>query len=565
MDSKTIIAIFIILVAGGAGLYLATSQSSFSVLGGTNQLSLDKVDLTSSYGPLNGEKWVYTFSIGGLAQYLEGERYTSTVSPDEAKSKNSGGEEPSESLKFDVVMDAQQCVYPIYPTNEEDIYTFNIADERYNYMGKSRCEEADLCGSQIKFGSMFDGFITGVGTCYQVCGVRVSGKSGRFDSPDINSDYTVMMSVDGQTVKKSFSTLNGGVNGEVGNYAYVQWAGSLSGDKSCPDKDQYKPMYINGVWKTIDQTRYDRYLNKFDSLTSSDLITIEVLRDNIAETNNFAEAAVRGVSFSDSVINSQSTTTAKAVVELDEALSFPVITAYIDADWLGVVTPIGKPSIVWANSPTFGSGSGGLVNALVKNLGDGRENFRAYLECPTGWQGASTTFYLDGGESQEISVELSAQTDDEKSAKCDLVVAGTQYTDRAEVDVSVVNYKTCNPGSLYCFGDDVAKCDETGTKYLTVDECDDGCETVDGKPVCIMKEQDDDDGEGDVNVALLVISAILALIAGGAVYGYTPFMTGSKFLTVTRVVISIAAVVAVFLIVPMIVGAVLGLFRISLF
>jgi len=174
------------------------------------------------------------------------------------------------------------------------------------------------------------------------------------------------------------------------------------------------------------------------------------------------------------------------LVSPQSPLQYPVITAYIKASWIGIYTPVGKPSVESADSDCFKASSDGSIKAVVKNVGSERDVFDVYATCAGIFIGADkVSVSLEPGASRTVYIRISADTDVKKTGTCTVYAEGTVSTAYREVDVCVDPQVTCTPNSFTCADGNIVKCSADGVKWELSDDCDDDCKiAANGKPYC---------------------------------------------------------------------------------
>ncbi len=456
---------------------------------GSSLLSLDEVDLKSSYSKLDGKVWVYTFTQGGLGQYATGD-----VSSEEASDMYDGEESPEEDFEMRITYDKQQCEYPIkldsVGNHWFDGQIYDVKLEEYGRVLKcdvSQDKWEEECGSSwtpLLFYSD-SGFTTG---CNVICGKQRTGAIGRIENPTVSADFTVNVQADGDSYSKSFDT-QGQTKGEVGSHAYVIWNGNYNTGKQCQDKDPYIPIYRSGSWYLASSREYEQYVDAMNTLISS------TTSDNDAEwkmdaVNSASSKALSKISLG-SISNSGSQTAGQWVLDVkDQDIVKPVITAYIEANWIGITTPIGKPDIKSASASNFKSGSNGQVKIVVKNVGDDMGTFNMYGECEDNDAEIYENKEVSVGAGREKTVYLPITGDVSSDTKftCTVYAQGTQYEDDKSFSFTITSAGTeCNPRDKTCMQTgDIHQCTDEGYWNTNpVEECGNGCEYDEyGQPFC---------------------------------------------------------------------------------
>lgn len=484
--------ILVLIIVFGSALFL-TRQTVF---GGT-VLSLTQVDLKSSYTRLSGKVWVYTFVQGGLGQFAE-----YTVNPDEASDEYSGKESPENKFKLSVSYDKQQCEFPTkissFSTSYHDGQIYEVKKIEYNRRiippscDSSSSKQQEMCGSgwtPMLFYSE-SGFSK---QCNIICGLRRTGQTGRLENPQINSIFTVTVSSDAKgedgktSYSETFQTMKN-TKGEVGEHVYITWDGNLNTGKQCKDKDPYMPIYRNGKWQLVSSQKYDDYSDALDDLianTKSD----DDANFKIPEVNRQMKNALNIISLGN-FENSASQTNAQWILDVvNQDLARPVITAFVEAKWVGITTPIGKPKIVSIDAPTFRSGSDGTVKVKVKNIGDELGTFNVYGTCSNSKIDIYTNKEISvrTGKTETVYLGITAQVSKKTEFDCTIIAKGTQFKDEKSFKVTIdIAGKECEPNEKVCSSDgNIYKCNEEGTKRVLIESCANGCTNDEyGQPYC---------------------------------------------------------------------------------
>lgn len=477
------IGIFLLLIIIGAA-FLFTQQSIYS---GSGTLSLSQVDLQSSFAPLNGKAWVYTFTQNRLGQYLTG-----TVTTAQADAKYPGTEKPANDFSMKVTYDNQECVYPInirYNSLCSDIdhcdqimtlyqvqYDANILPPWGCDFGTNCANAASKCGANVPLYCFQDthtwsSIVTSYkNSCHMVCGTQQTGAIGSLNNYQVDSKFTVAVSAKGQNYAQSFSTLSDNSNGKVGDNVYIQWMGNLVSGKACSSQGPYIPIYKSGSWLIADSNRYTEYKSTLLNFNPGTVTDMNLQMNTI---NTKANQALSPVSFG-RLDSSTSLNSALLRLDVQSPIQYPVITAYIKADWLGIVTPIGKPQIQSTDSTCFNAGSDGSVRITIKNVGSEQETFKVYITCPSPFSGFSNEeASLAKDESKIVTIPLSADVSTLTKKDCVAHADGTQYQDTATFQACAKPNCQCTTGATSCdaAGLRIQKCGDDCVSYQVTQDC----------------------------------------------------------------------------------------------
>ena len=448
---------------------------------GSSLISLSQVDLQSSFAPLNGQVWVYTFRLGGLSQYA---KYT--VSQSEAGTLYSGSEQPRDTFTLDTSLDEQSCLYDIkQDTDLPAVYSYTVVSWSYNALQTLEATAVGKCGNANQRVVWSEGgFLTGADA---ICETK-KAVAGRFDSPNINSKFTVTVSKNGVVdASNSFQTLFSdggafGISGLVGSNVYVNWQGDLTSGKSCPSSSAVIPVYYQGGWTTMGSSNYDTYKTQYLGLEQW-IASTQYKKTNQAEAQQFIDVVntasnnvLSGRNFG--TIESASTlSSARAKVTLTTPITYPTITAYIKASWIGIVTPIGKPQINTVTTSCFSSSTDGKIALTVQNIGTEREDFTIDGTCTNkAFTIQNSDVQLSAGEVKTVYIGLSGETSESSlKSPCTLNVRGKMYSDVKSFTACVSGISICDAGKLYCDQKNLMKCNNGGTALALLEACTDTC------------------------------------------------------------------------------------------
>lgn len=460
---------------------------------GSTVLSLDQIDLKSSYSPLDGKVWVYTFVQGGLGQYAQ-----YTVNPSEVSEKFSGDELPEESFYFKVNYLEQHCEYPIKTETVSTVYfDGQLREWKLEQYGRIlSCDTSqDKWEQECGVGWRPELFYSDVGFsegCNIVCSKKDSGAIGRMDNPQINNKFEIIVESKNERYSKIFET-QGESKGLLDDNApvYISWDGNLNTGKQCPDQAPFKTAYMDGKWKIIDESDYDNYVDEVDNFysISLDLLTDDNVEDKLDGINYLKNRAENPESFG-TIENSASLNSGLVINDIEnQDLARPVITAFIEADWIGIITPIGKPKIIKVDDIDFGSGADTKVKILVENIGDDLGTFNMFGSCDNSNIDIyeSKTISVQKGDRQTVYLGITGDVSQDTSTQCKITAKGTEYSDTETFTARVtIAGQICDPNQESCNLDgNIYKCNSDGSSENLFEDCDDGCTNDElGRPYC---------------------------------------------------------------------------------
>lgn len=468
MKKPVIISLIVLFVLLGIGLiyFLAVPQATV----GSSVLSIDKVDYFSSsstcFDSSSQPLWVYTFRGGGLGQWAEGE-----VTPSEASSINDGDEMPKYSFKLDTKYN-QYCVYPIVrDTSVTPIYKLTTPIT-WTCVGFDSNKAVEKCGGTWVGGKY------GVSLkCWCSSYQKMTGGMGNtpnFNYPSTKTVMDVEVSSQGETYTETF-TSNERIKGRVGSDVCIVWQGNtVTGDVCGLPSQTIIPGYINGQWKLLSKEYYTTYKSAYDNFLNtakSGSATESKINELITDLNTKADRTLNSrISFG-TIEEPTSQTNAKIIKTLSQLKDFPVITAYIKADWLGVVTPVPDPKIRSATSTCFSSGDKGTINVMIENVGDERGEVDVYGTCGSGFNVERKSVSFDAGEEKLVVLQITGTTSEvQLDGTCTITADAIDNKDTETVKVCVKGLPSCTIGEVVCIDNKIYECLD-GIKRTMKEDC----------------------------------------------------------------------------------------------
>lgn len=437
---------------------------------GSSTLGLDSVDYFSSSSscfntPVSGGLWLYTIRGGGLSQYAYG-----SYSPSLVDNLNEGSEKTTKTFSIDTFYD-QYCEYPLV-VNPSATPVYTLSD-MYSWNSPLLGDLAAKCVAEAATKSectgtdgYFAGKVGGQLKCYCTKYTKRAGAIGsapNFNSPSTSTDITITVDNGGTKSTQTFSTNSASVQGKVGDNVCAVWQGNLVTGSTCglPSSDVL-PAYVGGNWKLLSKDRYDTYKADFTTLLSQFNAqgNEEGIKATIADLNTKANNYLNNPISFGVIENPSSQTTAKITKKLTTLIQYPVLSMYVKASWIGVVTPIPKPDITSAISSCFGAGEAGVIKVTVKNIGTERGAINLYGTCPAGFNVQRQDITLDPGASTIVNMPLTGTTDQlELKGTCTITAETIENKDTATVGVCVTGHPVCDlTDPDYCEGNRVWEC-----------------------------------------------------------------------------------------------------------
>ncbi len=443
--------------------------SLLSSYSGFTTLSLTKADFVSTSPFFTGKQWILYVSQGGMSQYATG-TVTSTEIDEET------GIPAERDFKIDITYGRQTCEYPI------------IFKERVRRPITKLNKVEWLCGwvpsTEEALQHCVSGFLIGQGKYYLelacFCIEEITYYPvGSIDSPQIHTMSTISVTNGVETFSKDFDT-HADIRGYVGPYGdfrdnvYVKWDGYKPTAETCTSQDPYKSAY-DGNWRIISDDFYRDHLTKYDVLIGK-IGELPITRAGIQEsydgTNTAADTAMTPIPFG-GIESPASLTEGVVIRELSTFISIPTYIFYVRADWLGIYQPIGVPQVTSAYMDTMISGEEeAKVKAIVKNIGDEREGFDAYITCPKPFRaGATQSQTIDPGMDYTFNLPIYCDTIAYAEQTCTVTASSVGGTDSRTFTAKCNPLGVCQANRWVCVGNEVYKCNPFGSADDLVDIC----------------------------------------------------------------------------------------------
>lgn len=468
----------ILLILFVAGILLVPKVQE-SGLQGFAVLSLSKVEFESQTPFFNKPLFALSIVQSGLGQSAHAE-----IQPTDSKYASS--DKPSDfKVTKKLVVDAKyvknECLRDINQSSRIPLYNIYetsgnvlLSGCRFASQDSLRIKGAELCGSNQFISGIVDNCIL-----YVACGQKLSSATGNFGSANKNTVTDITATVDGVAVSSSpfrIDTLSGRTEGFLApNVAYVKWQGNFDTGKACPIPLEIIPIYYNGKWNRLAQSKYDSYLESY-TLLRADVTSLRSFRNNLNDASVLAKDAENSIQ-ADSTLSGPSNA-GKQIIEMQQVTSFPAFTLYIDALKIGIYQPTPKLEIISASSNCFELGKSGSINVNVENTGNERGCGEVYAICDTGFKSERVSFCLEPNKETLQSLPLTGVTSEkELKGNCQVQLNYLGNVKTKDVDVCVTAPCLCNPYTEGCNGLNRVKCSADCTKYEFIETCKNGCET----------------------------------------------------------------------------------------
>ncbi len=465
----------LVLILGG----IILAQQGFPFITGWTTLSLTQADFQSSSDFFTGKTWILYVSQGGMGQYAEG-----TLTKSEIGSKS--GTQPQNDLKLSIDFSEQSCEYPLrVDYNLQKIKKYEIMEWGCTLFNSDKatenCGEWDYAG---KYSLSFTCFCLKPSSAYTI---------SRLENPNVHTTSVISAETRGLKEQKTFDTRRE-IRGYLGNNVYVKWDGYKIGTTPCSDQSPYLGTYFNGQWKLISQANYNIYTDQLNSLKTliGSGIKKDFLETQVNILNVDANQALQQSGFG-SISNP--TRMDNAIVVRDVSGGFvaiPTWVFYVNAEWIGIVQPVGRPSITGVRTDAFRTGEEGIVEVTVKNIGTQAENFDVSVECPLPFNSSGViTNNVYPNSDYTFRVPIYAQASERTSRTCTAYARGVEFTDSRTFTATVDPQIVCQPNTWVCEENTAKQCNSAGSGLVVMERCevDEECaHREDGRTFC--KERD---------------------------------------------------------------------------
>lgn len=509
----------------------------FSITG-FSTLSLSSVDYSSNDPSLGGQSWVLTVSQNGAGQ--------SAVGSFGAKQITDDGKTAATDFRLEINQLKNSAEYRI--NNDYDylnwISAFVVGKFSNPFDGDANKICADNGGFYVYRPQASDN---------EYCLKRsVDGVKGTLASGDhVFESEVVYTRVNDSSVQRGTVSNVGATSTRVGSIGYAYWQGSLVTGESIPRPTDQDICALYGayggqtkLWRTIDCSNFQTWKNSFDASGLPTCIQGDQAKflACIDDVNNLNSLVKSGRSFTSSGGMSATTigseTSGKVILELDKQFYYPVITAKVQAGWLGILVPVGKPHIVSLTSEEFTTGSTGFIKARVKNIGDAQGSFDVNASCPSPISaGATARATLQPQQESDLYVTVSGSAAQKTSVTCTVQVNDVNQPLNkvtGSVVVTVNNLVLCTAGEKRAVGRYVQQCNAAGSGWDIIRTCPEGQLAHPATFEC-MDEDDDSVLPKDVSWVIL----LSGLVGAGA--GLVAFIKLGKQSTAVRAVGAIIA------------------------
>jgi hypothetical protein len=444
-------------------------------------LSLDKIDFNSNDLEIKGPAFLLYAVENGRSDYAEYSLSNLQSAANSAGYKLTGtGKITSELTEYAIEYPILNTQVPLLELKEWGTKVF--------FPWTSDTDKMSWCASVIPPSSHSYFVIKGfefATHCYYMSEYGVIGEIST--EPQIIFEDTITVSVSGKSPETVVLTPQNKVD-ETSNVVakFVSMQGSTQGVPQVAT--QYGAIFTSNEIKLVSKAGIDAYRNhiKDGDILNSQLYDDMVLnsKNAIINFNNLRFMPKATYSSYNNNIAITGTNTGKITLTGTPIYQYPSFTLKIDAEWVGIFLPVGKPQIVSVESDCFSTGASGKVTAVIKNAGTLDASFDIGMICDKSFSPfALSAQKFKAGESKSIDIFMTAYSGSKEEGKCTLTVKdSSRPTIQASTDninVCVRTAITCQPeNSQRCIGDSREVCTKENDvlRWATIEQCQYGCE-----------------------------------------------------------------------------------------
>lgn len=477
-------------VIGVVGYYyvapaLASGDTGFSIL------SISNIDFLSNDATINGQAFVMNIVDGG-GQYAVAR---TDVTPDMVQKQTVSDVTSKNTFTVKLESSDQVAQYKITRT-ATPIYSLTDKQVTSNPLQSVDYQCTTTFGTTNFFWAKREGIT--VHCLYKVTDAML----GDIQSyPDLNFNATFTVAKGTESYSKQISNTNiadGWIDNK--NLVYVKWNGNLVSGEAPPQSTGRRAVYSYGInaWKVVDSDAISQYL-AYQSVTTSDCINFGVAQClstfNAKETSALNTQKPLYSTGGTVAYTSGAENSGVVKLSLGKKFFYPSFTMRINANWVGVVVPVGIPKITSASSKCFQTGQDGIITVNVQNIGDSTGTFSYSAQCSQPVSSTSTVqrITLSAGQTSTVFIPLVGSTTSNQDviAGCRVTAYDTNNANNIayyNVDACVSPIILCTNGDISCDGLNIKKC--VGTGWTVQEKCDYGCTTDISGTKCNPKPDD---------------------------------------------------------------------------
>lgn len=482
---------------------LKGSIPQLSLLGGSSGFTVNSISSTkiiSNDLDIQNANFIVTATANGGGQSIIG-------SFDSNAFKSFSGYQTTHPLQISISGITETLQYPVRNNGAIYEYSYDFVDRPSYYTGATctqdgrsdwvYCFQADM--------NSYGGF--GANRYMRVFKTEV-GNYGGFDNPTITWNGQITETInsisDTKPIGSADSQYGSSVMFSSGDTA--KWTGSLVSGTATPNQNLYTAVYSGSKWKAASASYFNdpntgystttaAAKAKMDTLSSLSgqgcldkdcgaivpLLTaqIQATETLISDDRQITYTSATG----DTTHTSTGGTSNGMITESSSrVIGYPQFVLTIKASELGVLIPIGKPTIINIDAPTFASGdNNGVATVHFTNTGTGSGTFAASFTEPTGTfstTGTTGMVTVSPGGLGSISIYIGhGSTAQEISKTATIKVYDyNKPSNHAEKSftVSMTAPKACIAGTTRTDGNIAYKCKADGSGEEIIVNCNTG-------------------------------------------------------------------------------------------
>jgi len=471
-------------------------------------------DIISNHESLSGQVWIIQWTETGY----DSDSLIATMSPNDFYDLTSN--EFTTDQDFEIKVDATNdgCFYRIQQASKPKVFTVDAVYRTFWSTDRAN-RDAWIMSNCFNGQALVHEAIIDDVWCYVVN--DYIGTPGEIGSPQYEFETTWSIQAEGKptqtaTVCSGASTSDkcSRIDAQIGNYAYVEWQGSLETGKKCEDAKNEYAMHSNSFssgWRVTDKAAYDDFYSYWYSLQTwkTDIenwaaghtteSSIESKANNLAWNSVASKTSGIFVSqWSDLSPDIEDPSIDNGIIRWsspDDRLMFPTFNLYVDGNYyLKVKKPCGTPQIQSVSINTIDEGTRENAQIRVKNIGDYMGGFNIRVEdCTNGFsvQGGDVGITLNPDETRTVQIPIgftSTSSNLYEYGTCKAVVSAVcpdTQTDTYTFNVQGKQMQECTPGHKKCGtnGEEIIVCNNDGLEYVHLEFCGEGEVCINGECV----------------------------------------------------------------------------------
>ena len=143
---------------------------------------------------------------------------------------------------------------------------------------------------------------------------------------------------------------------------------------------------------------------------------------------------------------------------------YPSFTLKIDADWVGIFEPVGKPKILDTRGDDFIEGSNGKLEIDIKNDADVKASFNIGIDCGSNWKVINqNNVPFAPKETKTLTYFVTSETESKACTTCSIIVkdsSNPSVKDTESQKICVKEANQCpNKGATRCNANIIQQCE----------------------------------------------------------------------------------------------------------